>query len=130
MERYATDTVGIVRHLKKARNIGKKAKAIFEKADKGMCVIHVPAIVLMEILYLTEKGRVATTVADVVDLTRKSSSYMVEPITSDIVVVAKEITDIPELHDRMIAATARHLNLDLITRDTIITHSAFVKTIW
>jgi len=43
---------------------------------------------------------------------------------------AIQISDIPELHDRLIAATARQLNLELITNDSVIRSSAFVKTIW
>ena len=40
------------------------------------------------------------------------------------------ITDIPELHDRLIAATARIHNVELITNDPVIQASAFVRTIW
>ncbi len=43
---------------------------------------------------------------------------------------AAQITDIGELHDRLIAGTARLLDLDLITNDPVIQASAFVKTIW
>jgi len=42
---------------------------------------------------------------------------------------AFEITDIPELHDRLIAGTARHLNLQLITNDPEILDSAFVNCV-
>lgn len=43
---------------------------------------------------------------------------------------AAQITDIPELHDRLIAGTARTLDLDLITNDPIVQASAFVRTVW
>jgi predicted nucleic acid-binding protein len=33
--------------------------------------------------------------------------------------------DIPELHDRLIAATAMHLDLPLITNDPVISKSEF-----
>jgi PIN domain nuclease of toxin-antitoxin system len=51
-------------------------------------------------------------------------------LTVDIIKSAEQITDIPELHDRIISATAKLLNLELITTDTKIQNSAFVKTIW
>lgn len=35
----------------------------------------------------------------------------------DILKTAAEIDDIPELHDRLIAATAKYLDLPLITND-------------
>jgi hypothetical protein len=43
---------------------------------------------------------------------------------------AAQITDIRELHDRLIAATARLLDVALITNDPVIHASAFVKTVW
>ena len=41
----------------------------------------------------------------------------------------KVINDIPELHDRLIAATARYLDLPLITNDPIIRDSSFVEVL-
>lgn len=53
-----------------------------------------------------------------------------EPITAQIVVRAFEISDIPELHDRIIAAIAIHRNALLITNDPVIAASKFLKTLW
>ncbi len=39
-------------------------------------------------------------------------------------------TDIPELHDRLIAGAARALKMELLTDDFAIQASAFVKTVW
>jgi predicted nucleic acid-binding protein len=43
---------------------------------------------------------------------------------------AAQITDIRELHDRLIAGTARLLDLDLITNDPTIQASDLVRTVW
>jgi predicted nucleic acid-binding protein len=40
---------------------------------------------------------------------------------------ASQIDDIPEFHDRLIAATARYLDLPLITNDPVIIRSTFVQ---
>jgi predicted nucleic acid-binding protein len=48
----------------------------------------------------------------------------------DVICAAAQITDIPELHDRIIAGTARLLNLELITNDPVIRASQFVKSVW
>jgi len=47
----------------------------------------------------------------------------------DILKTASEIDDIPELHDRLIAATARYLGLSLITNDPVIKNSQFVEVL-
>ena len=41
-----------------------------------------------------------------------------------------DLKDIPELHDKIIVATAKHLNLPIITKDEILHHLSHVKTIW
>ena len=35
-----------------------------------------------------------------------------------------------EIHDRMIVATAKHLNFELINRDGGIRDSGYVQTLW
>ena len=128
MKHYVTDTMGLIRHLAKSKKLGKNASKIFEEADIGGCVIFIPAMVLMEILYLSEKNRISTTLPDVTQLVQNSTNYRIYPITAEVVLKAKEITDIPELHDRIIAATAVLLGLGLISRDSVIGKSTFLTT--
>jgi PIN domain nuclease of toxin-antitoxin system len=64
------------------------------------------------------------------NLLQTNSNFRESPLTQAIVETAEKITDIPELHDRLISATARHLNLELITTDAKIKKSAFVKIVW
>lgn len=130
MKYYVTDTMGLIRHLAKSEQLGKNASKIFEEVDTGNCVVFIPVMVLMEILYLSEKNRISTTLPDVTQLVQNSTNYQIYPITTEIILKAKEITDIPELHDRIIAATAVLLGLDLISRDSVIGKSALVTTIW
>ena len=71
MKHYVTDTMGLIRHLAKSEKLGKNASEIFEEADTGDCVVFIPAMVLMEILYLSEKNRISTTLPDVTQLVPK-----------------------------------------------------------
>jgi predicted nucleic acid-binding protein len=56
----------------------------------------------------------------------KSQNYQFEPLSLEILKTASEITDTPELHDRLIAATARYLDIPLITNDPVIRAFEFV----
>jgi hypothetical protein len=38
--------------------------------------------------------------------------------------------EIPELHDRLIAGTAAHINLPIITNDPVIAASSQVQVVW
>ncbi len=105
-------------------------KNIFNNIEKGNVRLYIPAIVLAEIGYLTERNRIETSLPEINKIIRKFENVQIIPLGPEIVFNAFEITDIPELHDRLISATARFLKLELITNDKIISDSKFVKTIW
>ena len=127
--RYVADTIAIVRHLMNSRKIGAKAKEIFRKTDRGEDQVYISAITLMELLYLSEKGRIDVDLIDITKLITDSDNYHVYPVDVSVVLTARTIDDIPELHDRIIAATAKLLTSPLITHDEIITRSKSVKTL-
>ena len=76
-------------------------------------------------MYLFEKNRIDISLFQTEDLL-KSQNYQFEPLSLQILKTASEITDIPELLDWLIAATARYLGLSLITNDPVIRASEFV----
>ena len=119
----------MILHLEK-RKLGASAQTIFDSAENGQTIIHIPAMVFAEILYLSEKKRITANLTDVSALLKNFQNFKESPLTAAVIKSAEQTTDIPELHDRIISATARHLNLELITNDTKIQNSAFVKTIW
>lgn len=67
---------------------------------------------------------------DVLDHLAKYSAYSKQDLSFEIISEAFKITDIPELHDRLIGGTAKFLDIELITNDPIIIASAFVQTFW
>ncbi len=126
---YVADTVALIVYLEN-RRLGADSQAIFDSAENSNTIIHIPAIVFAEILYLSEKQRISINLQDVKNLLQTNSNFRESPLTQTIIETAAQIIDIPELHDRLISATARHLNLELITTDAKIQNSNFVKTVW
>ena len=105
-------------------------KQIFQSADVGLCTLFIPAIVVAKIGYLSEKGRINLSLADLKSHTVRYAAYQFQPLTLAIIEESYKITDIPELHDRLIAGTARSLSIPLLTNDPIIRASAFLETVW
>ncbi|MDA3915438.1 MAG: PIN domain-containing protein [Deltaproteobacteria bacterium] len=126
MDSFVTDTQALVKFMMGKKVINNKSHKAYQAADKGKSIIIIPAIVLMEMLYLFEKNRIDVGLLQTEELF-KSQNYQFEPLNFDILKTASEIKDIPELHDRLIAATARYLKLPLITNDPVIKDSKFVK---
>lgn len=126
---YAADTMAIVLHLENRRS-SKRVTEIFQAASRGNLNIHIPAIVFAEILYLSEKRRISVSLSDVEDHVSMNANFHEAPLSLEVIRQAAQITDIPELHDRLIASTASVLGLKLITNDAKIQNSQFIDTIW
>ncbi len=110
--------------------MGQNAKAIYEGAESGNIKIFIPAMVLAEVGYLSERNKIDTNLTEVKNYCQRYSSIQVEPITAEIIHKSFEIDDIPELHDRIIAGTAYSKNLEVVTNDSTIIDSEYVATIW
>lgn len=126
---FVTDTMGLILRVER-RKLSTTVRSIFSLVESGNAVVYVPAMVFAEILYLSEKQRISASLGAVADHLRQFSNYREYPMGFAVAQSAAEIVDIPELHDRLIAGTARLLNLDLITNDKTIQASTFVRTIW
>ena len=124
-----TDTIGLVLRIER-RQLSEKVKSIFDSVESGNAIVYIPAIVFAEILYLSEKQRIHTSIDEVEGYLKEYPNYKEYSLNFAVIQSTAEITDIPELHDRLIAATARHLDQELITNDSIIQAYAFVKTVW
>jgi predicted nucleic acid-binding protein len=129
LNEFVTDTMGLVLRIEQ-RKMGSKAKSIFDVAEAGSATIYIPTLVLAEILYLSEKQRISSSFGKVVEYLKQYPQYKEHPMSLAVIQAAAQITDIRELHDRLIASTARLLNLNLISNDPIIQASSFVQTVW
>lgn len=129
MSQYVTDTMAIVLYLSK-RKLPLGVKQLFQSADLGLMIITVPAFVAVEVSYLFAKGRIDVSLAHLQQHMRQYPAYRFESLTLDIIEASAPMTDIPELHDRLIAATARLLGVPVISNDPDITASAFVEVVW
>jgi predicted nucleic acid-binding protein len=129
MDKYVADTQALVKFMNGVKVINDKINNIMKKADNGENIIIIPSPVFFEIAYLNEKGRIPITLNDVNNIIENSINYAEEKLSREIIKATFEITDIPELHDRLIAGTARYLDLPLITNDPIILKSKFVNCV-
>ena len=129
MNKYVADTMAVVLRLEK-RKMPDASKQLFEQAEHGKVEIFIPAMVFSEIGYLSEKNKIDTGLEEVKQYLGKHSHIKELPLTFEIVKTAFSINDIPELHDRLIAASAKELDIEIITNDPDIEESRYVKTIW
>ena len=64
MSRFVSDTHSLLWHLTEDPALSAVAKDAFLAADRGEAEIFIPSIVLVEVIYLTERRRVASDLID------------------------------------------------------------------
>ena len=127
---YVVDTVGLIFRLMRRHALGQTAKTIFDGVEAGRMTVYVSGLSFAEVLIAVEKQRITFSLQDLEEYLQRYPNYKQYPIDLAVVQTAAQINDIPELHDRLIAATARLLNLPLITNDVKMQASSFVQTVW
>lgn len=140
---YSTDTHGLLWHLqevsagKKLRRRGglsPRARRIFSAADRGLETILIPSIVLVELVYMSERGRIPSILVAqlLADLATGPENYRMVPLDLDIVTHLRDISvvEVPEMPDRIIAATAKATKSGLVTRDESLARAAGVSVVW
>ena len=133
MPDVVTDTHALIWYLEDSPRLGPEARNAFEACDRGEGIVYVPTISLVEIVYLQEKGRIPTGLKSALDAALQAGNTGLVPhsLTLDIVDALVQVlrTEVPDMPDRIIAATAVHLGVSLISRDRKLQVSN-VQTIW
>jgi predicted nucleic acid-binding protein len=131
---YVTDTHALIWHLTASDQLSPTCGAIFEAADRGEARIWIPGIVLVETVYLAERARLpnalVTQMLDLID--PPTAGYAVAPLDAGVVrsLAAIDRAVVPDMPDRVIAATASRLGVPLLTRDRRVQQALGSRAIW
>lgn len=127
------DTHAILWYLINDKRLSTTAKTFIESAVNNSDEIDISAITLVEMVYLVEKGRIPAQQFSLLaqQLTNSSSLLREVPINLEIARTLTQVNakQIPEMPDRIIAATGLNLRVPVISRDYKIQLSA-IQTIW
>jgi PIN domain nuclease of toxin-antitoxin system len=133
MAAVAVDTHALVWYVEGSPLLSAPALAVLRAAVANGDLIYVSSVCLVEIVYLIEKGKLPADLFDrIVQMLRRGDMALKEvPFTVDMSDTLRGVsrTLVPDMPDRMIAATAVALGVPLVTRDQRIRNSG-VPTIW
>lgn len=127
---FITDTHQLLWWFTENPKLSPKASEIFSKCEEGESVIFVPSIVVAEALSIFDKKRISFDFKKLFKKINESENFIIIPLDFPILLKMVDLKDIPELHDKIIASTAKHLNIPLITKDEILHNFLDVKTVW
>ena len=123
---YLLDTVTLVRHFTEIGKLGKKAQEILNSSDNTFVI---SVVILMEILYLSEKRRIKIDLIETSDRIELSSLYHIADLTLEILKVANDLI-FYELHDRLILSTAKWLDIPIISSDEKFKSVEGIQILW
>ena|SRR2546422_7135218 len=130
MSAVVADTHAAIWYIVEPNKLSRPALLALDNAANSGFPIHLPSISLVEICYLVEKRKLQPDVWDRVKQALEDPGAALTSVALDesIAVALKQVSrdDVP---DRIIAATALHLQLPLVSRDRKIQASA-IQTIW
>ncbi len=133
MLRAVADTHAVIWYIFGDQRLSNRARSFIEATAKAGDQIGVSSITLIEIVYLAEKGRIPTaTLVRIFDELDAMDAVLIEtPLDRRIADVMQQVDReaIPDMPDRIIAATANYLGVPLISRDGKILISG-AQTIW
>lgn len=127
------DTHAVIWLLHADQRLSSKALQLIEAATTQQLQVAISSISLVETAYLEEKGRIPIgTLRGLLELLDRPEPQLVEaPVSRSIITALLSISReaIPDMPDRVIAATALSLAAPLISRDGKIRDSQ-IETIW
>ncbi len=124
------DTHSLIWYLDEELNhkLSKNAlNSIVEAEDIG--IIFVPIVVLMEVLHLSEKGRIKLSFEKMLSVIEKSYNFEIIPFDIKLLKIAKSINGL-QVHDRLIVSTSLITKTPLVSNDREILALEKVITIW
>lgn len=127
-----TDTHALIFHAAGGGVLGPKARAVFAAAERREMLIYVPAAVIWEVGLLARAVRInlRRPVREFFADLFSNPAYQPHALEADQVFDADDLRFTRDPFDALIVASARDLNLALITRDAAIRESGTVRTIW
>lgn len=111
---------------------GRQAKTVLSRAEDGKVIVQVPMAVIWEVSILARIVRinVRRSVGALFDDLFSNPAFQPFDLTPAQVFAADDLRFTRDGFDGLIAAAARDLGLDVITRDTAIIESGAVETVW
>jgi PIN domain nuclease of toxin-antitoxin system len=127
------DTHTALWHLFGDARLSAAAAAFISDAATARRKIAISTISLAEVVYLVEKNRLPPSVYE--ELTQALADpehvFTEAVLTADIVQAMRQVTraEVPDMPDRIVAATAVYFDVPVISRDRLI-RAASLKTVW
>ena len=129
MRTVVADTHALVWHLIAPRRLGRAARRAFAAADAGRWTCYVPAVALIELSLLHERGRLRIGPGQVLEQLAGHPGYAVLALDVEQAIEFSALPAVRDPMDRMMLATARATGSALVSGDAVLAGHG-VDRIW
>ena len=126
---YVVDTHVLIWYFIGSKRLRPVLKVKIDETRNRNGRLLVPTIVLVEALDVAEKRKVQFDFSQMYLLVRQEPDFEIVGLTSEILDQVIQVKNVPELHDRIIVATARYYGVGILTKDRIILGSGEVQSL-
>jgi len=123
------DTHAVVWHLSEPARLGRQARRLLASADAGSAVVFVPAIALVEIALLHERGRLRFGADQVASLLAQQPGWQVLALDIEQCMRFATLPSMKDPMDRLVASASLALGAVLVSADEVF-DAAGVKRAW
>jgi PIN domain nuclease of toxin-antitoxin system len=127
---YVLDTQGLYWYWTDPARLGPAAESAFRALEQRAAIGLIPTLVIAEIHYLTGKRGMPLSVDSILRLLDRAPALRLESLTRQHLTAFGRLSDIPEMHDRLIAAAGLLHDAVVVTRDPHIRAHPMIRTAW
>lgn len=117
---YVLDTHILIWYFLGSNRLKKEIKELIDKVRVNGGRLLIPTIVLAESLYIAEKRKVTFDFQKMYQIIREEPEFEIIGFSREIFEATMSIENIPDIHDRIIVATAHFYNAGIMTKDRVI----------
>ena len=127
------DTHAVIWYLTASSSLSSAALQAIQDAITAADPVYLPSICIVEVIFLVEKKRIPSEALETLlaALADADSALRIAPLDLNVALALARVPReaLPDMPDRIIAATALHLDVPVVTRDQRIRGSS-IKTVW
>ena len=127
---YVTDTHALLWWFTDSPKLSSMAFEIFKLCERGEIIIFIPSIVIAELISIFDKKRVSFNFRNLFKKIRTSENFILIALDYPILEKMVALKEVSELHDKIIASTAKYLKIPIITKDKTLQKLPTIKTVW
>lgn len=129
MESFVIDTHALAWYFTSDSRLSSKVEKIILDTEAGINQMIIPIIVLAELLHISDRKRIEINFDYIVKELQNHPNFLIVSLDINIFENMLDLQSF-EIHDRVIAATARYFGYPLLTKDSELRSSKLIETIW